>query len=57
MFSLQFKSYYSKTDHVVTKQYKYGVHLTKSYIHAKFERVLLDIYRDIHHFTNLICYS
>ena len=28
-----------------------------SYIHAKCERVLLDIYRDIHHFINVIYYS
>ena len=33
------------------------VHLTNSYTHAKFERVLSDIYRDIHHFMNLIYYS
>ena len=39
------------------KQCEYGVHVTNSYIHAKFERVLLDIYRDIHHFINVIYYS
>ena len=33
------------------------MHVTNSYIHAKFERVLLDIYRDIHHFINVIYYS
>ena len=48
IFILRFKCYYSKTNHVVNKQCEYGVHVTNSYIHAKFERVLLDIYRDIH---------
>ena len=57
IFILQFKCYYSKTNHVVNKQCEYGVHVTNSYIHAKFERVLLDIYRDIHHFVNVIYYS
>ena len=50
-------SIYSKTNHVVNKQCEYGVHVTNCYIHAKFERVLLDIYRDIHHFLNVIYYS
>ena len=36
---------------------EYGVHVTNSYIHAKFEIVLLDIYRDSHHFINVIYYS
>ena len=54
---LRFKCYYSKTNHIVNKQYEYGVHVTNSYIHAKFERVLLDIYRDIPHFINVIYYS
>ena len=54
---LRFKCYYSQTNHVVNKQYECGVHVTNSYyIHAKFERVLLDIYRDIHHFINVIYY-
>ena len=49
IFILRFKCYYSKTNHVVNKQCEYGVHVTNCYIHAKFERVLLNIYRDIHH--------
>ena len=32
------------------------VHLTNSYTHVKFERGLSDIYRDIHHFINVIYY-
>ena len=32
------------------------VHLTNSYTHAKFERVLSDIYRDTRHFINVIYY-
>ena len=51
------KCYYSKTNHVVNKLCEYGVHVTNSYIHTKFERVLLDSYRDIHHFINVIYYS
>ena len=46
-----------QTNHVVNKQCEYGVHVTNSYIHAKFERVLLDVHRDIHHFLNVIYYS
>ena len=57
IFILRFKCYYCKTNHVVNKQCEYGVHVTNSYIHAKFERVLLDIYRDIHHFMNVVYYS
>ena len=47
IFILRFKCYYSKTI------CEYGVHVTDSYIRAKFERVPLDIYRDIHHFINV----
>ena len=54
---LRFKCHCSKTNHVVNKQCEYAVHVTNSYIHIKFERVPLDIYRDIHHFINLIYYS
>ena len=50
MFILHLKSCYSKTDLVVTKQCEYGVHLLNSYIYAKFERVLVDIYSDIHQY-------
>ena len=57
IFTLQFKCFYSKTNHVVNKQCEYGVHVTNNYIHAKFERVLLDIHRDIYHFLNVIYYS
>ena len=58
IFVLRFKCYYnSKTNHVVNKQCEYGMYVTNSYIHVKFERVLLDIYRDILHFINLIYYS
>ena len=38
--------FFSKTNHVVNKQCEHGVHIINSYIHAKFERVLLDIHRD-----------
>ena len=48
---------YSKTNHVINKQCEYGVHVTNSYIHAKCERVLLDIHRDIHHFINVLFVS
>ena len=54
IFTLRFKCYYSKTNHVVNKQFEYGVHITNSYIYAKFERVLRDIHRDIHHFISTI---
>ena len=57
IFILEFKSYYSVTNYVRNKHCEYGVHVTNSYIHAKFERVLLDVYRDIHHFINAIYYS
>ena len=57
IFTLRFKCFYSKTNHVVNKQCEYGVHVTNSYVRAKFERVLFDIDRDIHHFLNVICYS
>ena len=57
IFILRSKCHYSKTNHVVNKQCEYGVHVTNSHIHAKFERVLLDIYRDIYHFINVIYYS
>ena len=30
------------------------VYLANSYTHVKFERVLSDIYRDIHHFINVM---
>ena len=56
IFILWFKCYYSKNNHVVNKQCEYGVHVTNNYIHAKSERVLHDIYRDIHHFINVIHY-
>ena len=46
-----------QNNHVVSKQCEYSVHVTNSHIHAKFERVLLDICRDIHHFLNVIYYS
>ena len=57
IFTLRFKCFYFKTNHVVNIQCEYGVHVTNSYIHAKFERVLLDIHRDIHHFLNVMYYS
>ena len=56
IFTLRFKCYYFKTNLVVNKQCKYDVHVTNVYIHVKFERVALDIYRDIHHFVNIVYY-
>ena len=34
-----------------------GVNLPNCYSHAKFEKFLPAIYRDIHHLINEICYS
>ena len=53
IFVLHFKSCYSRTVQAVTRQYEWWCAPNKSlYTPAKFERVLLDIYRDIHHFMN-----
>ena len=54
----QFKSFYSKTVHVATTQYRNsGVKLPNCYSHAKFEKFLPAIYRDIHHLINVNYYS
>ena len=53
---LQFETFYSKSDHVAT-MLQPDVHLTNSYTHVKFERVLSDIYRGIHQFINVVYYS
>ena len=60
IFILQFKCYYSKANHAVNKRCEYGVHVTNSYIHAKFNLkefclIFTEIFIII--FINIIYYS
>ena len=57
IFILQFESFYSKTVHVAKHNRNSGVKLLNCYSHAKFEKFLPAIYRDIHHLINVIYYS
>ena len=58
IFILQFKTFIPKATMLQPNDINSDVHLTNTtYTHVKFERVLSVIYRDIHHFINVIYYS